>query len=100
MFGQWPVFNSFTEHFDFKKFFLLATKLIHLELMQRVTFPNNFPNILSCKMSTISKATLEGKSIIDSNDATLSATIKNKQYTHYKIILQQISVDVCVILMY
>lgn len=76
MFGQWPVFNSFTEHFDFKKFFLLATKLIHLELIQRVTFPNSFPNILSCKMSTISKATLEGKSMIDSNDATLSATRK------------------------
>lgn len=72
-FGQCPaVFNSLIEHRDFAKFFLDATSVIHLPLMQIVAFPNIFANILFCKISTISKATLEGKSMIDSIDATLS----------------------------
>lgn len=72
IFGQCPMVNSLIEHFDFRKFFLHVTKLMHFVLMHSVTFPNILPSILSCKISTISNATFDGKSIIDSKVATLS----------------------------
>lgn len=57
--------------------FLDATKVTHFEVMHNVAFPNILPSILSCRISTISRAMFDGKSIIDSSAAMLSETNKH-----------------------